>query len=175
MWPTQPIPSIASGVSPPAKDSSKEALARSQSPLLRAAQPASSGAARTSSSAISFPSKNQARKPGGEEREGRALAPLLHGRTLTPASDYRQARRSCRRFVTQRNPIGAAVRRPAHKTSLRFEMQTEGCSPRLATFARVKIPNLQGCLTQKKRMKGLEPSTFCMANVSSDELGERRR
>src|SRR5207244_7089052 len=90
MWPTQPIPSSASGVSPPAKDSSKEALARSQSPPLRAAQPASSGAARTSSSAISLPSKNQARKPGGEEREGRALAPLLQDRKSTRLNSSHQ-------------------------------------------------------------------------------------
>ena len=82
-----------------AKDSSKEALARSQSPPLRAAQPASSGAARISSSATSPPSKSQAREPRGEETEGRALAPLLHGQTLTPASDYRQARRWCGRVV----------------------------------------------------------------------------
>src|SRR5438046_10370485 len=113
MWPTQPIPSNASGVSPPAKDSSKEALARSQSPPLRAAQPASSGAARTSSSAISLPRKNQARKPGDEEREGRALAPLLRGRPHAAGSDHRQRRRSWRGLVTQTITIAQAVRRHA--------------------------------------------------------------
>src|SRR5437868_7122114 len=47
MFPTQPIPSSASGVSPSAKASSNQDLAVSQSPSLSAAQPASSGVART--------------------------------------------------------------------------------------------------------------------------------
>src|SRR5512133_4400022 len=52
------MPSSASGVSPSSRDSWKEALAPSQSPLLRAAQPASSGSARIGSSVTLQPSMN---------------------------------------------------------------------------------------------------------------------
>ena len=89
MWAAHPSPSSASGVAPSARDSAKQALARSQSPPPRAAQPASRGAVRISSSATS------ARRGSGPttSRREATRTRAVHGHTLTSTSDDRQARR----------------------------------------------------------------------------------
>src|SRR5690242_18817275 len=74
MWPTQPIPSSASGLSSLAKDSSKQALARSQSPSRKAAQPASSGDGLVRVSATIAPSSRQAREASSGPKSASSTA-----------------------------------------------------------------------------------------------------